>query len=54
MRNLPDEIEKYIFEFLSWRCHVCKCNINNNNINKIITKCNSKFVFCSDECYNFI
>lgn len=54
MAELPDEIKSYIFQFLCWKCHTCKCNITQNNINKISIKYNSKFIFCSEICYNCI
>ncbi len=47
---LPEEIISYIFQFLCWKCHTCKCNITQNNIMKY----NSKYIFCSEICYNYI
>ena len=53
-KNLPDEIILEIFNFVNWKCHCCNINIHPNNIYYVINKCNSKSIFCSKSCYEFI
>ena len=53
-KNLPDEIILEIFNFVNWKCHCCNIIIHPNNIYYVINKCNSKSIFCSKSCYEFI
>ena len=50
---MPEDIENEIFKYLDIKCHTCYRKIKNNTeyLNCIIQ---SKFIFCSKECYNFI
>jgi len=53
MFKLPNEIEKEIFKYLNIKCHTCHVRIKTQleYENCIILK---KFIFCSQECHDFI
>lgn len=53
MSHIPIELEKEIFKYLDIKCHTCHVKIKSGNQyqNCIILK---NFIFCSQECFNFI
>lgn len=54
MFKLPIELEKEIFKYLNITCHTCHVRIKSQKQydNCIILK--KKFIFCSQECHDFI
>ena len=54
IETLPHEIQSEIIKYLKLNCHVCKVKINNIYKLQKIYKVQSKFIFCSKDCYNFI
>ena len=65
--KLNDDIILKIFNYVNINCKVCNKKINNINIfllkynnsnnsnnSNNFNNSNKKFIFCSNECYNFI
>ena len=56
--KLNDDIILKIFNYVNINCKVCNKKINNINIFLLkynnSNNSNKKFIFCSNECYNFI
>ena len=53
MLKIPIELEKEIFKYLDIKCHTCHVKIKSHNQYEkcIILK---NFIFCSQECHDFI
>ena len=56
MFKLPIELEKEIFKYLNIKCHTCHVRIKTQleYENCIILDSRLKFIFCSQECHDFI
>ena len=50
-KDLPFDLQEYIFKLCNLKCHTCKKNIM--NISDITRRVYNNY-FCSHECYNFI
>ena len=51
--NLPKELKYEITSYLNLECHTCKVKFKSLiEISKIYKK-QSKFIYCSKECYEF-
>ena len=48
-KYLPNEVEKIIILYVGNKCHTC-----NNFVGIKYFKCDYKFIYCSESCYNFI